>query len=323
LAEIGSTSRFPFYAATILISSVLLISISSPAQPSSPTGKNSEDQSTQTDTTHSDQAFPQNPEGKPTWYGMVTNVPSDWMKYYRITFRSDKIGEYSAIAVMTGILIATDDATWQNSKRITQNSATVKSMSNFFADVGQGDAQIGLAAAYAVYGLALNDNRSLRTASEAVQALLAGGMVVQLIKHVTGRESPFVATSPTGIWRFFPNQFDYAKRVPHYDAFPTGHLCTSISTVVVIAENYPEITWIRPVGYTLVGLIGVSMVNIGIHWYSDYPLGLVIGYTFGMIAAHPEGYDLASFGRDDSHVLSVQPTLLPGGAGIKMSLNLN
>ena len=55
------------------------------------------------------------------------------------------------------------------------------------------------------------------------------------------------------------------------------------------------------------------MVNIGIHWYSDYPLGLALGYTFGMIAAHPEGYDVANFGKDDSHALSVQPTLIPGG----------
>ena len=258
-----------------------------------------------------------------TWHAMVTNVPGDWVKYYHSTFRNENIAEYAGIAVMTGVLIATDDATWQKSERLTKNSATIQSTSNFFAEFGDGAAQMSLAAAFAAYGLVANDNRALRTASQTVQALLAGGMVVQVIKHVTGRESPFVATSPTGIWRFFPNQIDYHKKVPHYDAFPSGHICTSMSTVVVIAENYPEFTWIRPVGYTLVGLVGISMVNIGIHWYSDYPLGLAIGYTFGMIAAHPGGYDIVHFGKNEAHALNVSPTILPGGAGVTASLNLN
>jgi membrane-associated phospholipid phosphatase len=262
-------------------------------------------------------------DGRPAWHDMVTNVPGDWMKYSRITFREDKITPYATIAVFTAMLIATDDPTWQFSKRITENSPPVKSASNFLSTLGDGTAQLSLAAAFAAYGLALNNDRAVRTASQTVQALLAGGMVVQVIKHLTGRESPFVATSPTGIWRFFPNQIDYHKKVPHYDAFPSGHICTSMSTVVVIAENYPELKWIRPVGYTLVGLIGVSMVNVGIHWYSDYPLGLMIGYTFGMIASHPEGYDLARIGVDESHVLTIGPTLIPGGAGIALNLNMN
>ena len=260
---------------------------------------------------------------RPAWHDMVTNVPSDWMKYSRITFREDKVTPYATIAVFTALLIATDEPTWQESKRMTESSPTIKSASNFFTNIGDGTAQLSLAAAYAVYGLTMDNNRALRTASQAIQALLAGGIVVQVIKHVTGRESPFVATSPTGIWRFFPNQIDYHKKVPHYDAFPSGHICTSMSTVVVIAENYPELKWIRPVGYTLVGLIGVSMVNVGIHWYSDYPLGLMIGYTFGMIASHPEGYDIAHIGRDGSHALTLAPELIPGGIGIVMNLNLN
>ena len=307
----------------MLFFSAVLASISLAGQPSNNSADSSNVQSSRPDTTNSTEPFPQNPDGKPLWYAMVTNVPGDWVKYYNITFRSDKIGEYSAIAAMTGILIATDNQTWQAQKKWDKESATVSSVSNFITDFGQGDAQAALASAYLLYGLTFDDNRSLRTGSEIVQAILSGGIVVQLIKHVTGRESPFVSTAPGGAWRFFPNQFDYAKRVPHYDAFPTGHLCTSISTVVVIAENYPQITWIRPVGYVIVGAIGVTMVNIGIHWYSDYPLGLVLGYTFGMIAAHPEGYDVANFGKDESHALTVQPTLTPGGAGIKMSLNLN
>ena len=262
--------------------------------------------------------------GPPTWHGMVTNLPGDWMKYYRATFREEEIGYYGGIAVVTGVLVATDDRTYQFSKRLNSTYPTVKTLSNFFAnDFGDGAAQMTLAAAYAAYGLTFSNDRALRTASQTVQALLSGGLVVQVLKHITGRESPYVSSSPTGIWRFFPNQYYYAKRVPHYDAFPSGHLCTSTSTVIVIAENYPEITWIRPVGYTLLGLIAVSMVDIGIHWYSDYPLALAIGYTFGMIAVHPNGYDVWHFGQDNAGSVKLSASPMPGGgAGLTASVNL-
>ena len=302
----------------------LLYSSISPAQERTALNDTaSEQSSTPPDTLPVQQPLQQELTGPPAWHAMVTNVPGDWVKYYNITFREEEISTYGEIAVMTGVLMATDAETWKSSRRATLKYQTINNFSNFFAnDFGDGNAQIALAGVYAAYGLALGNDRALRTASQTVQALLAGGLVVQLLKHVTGRESPYVSSSPTGIWRFFPNQFDYAKKVPHYDAFPSGHICTSMSTVVVIAENYPEYTWIRPVGYTLVGLIGISMVNIGIHWYSDYPLGIAIGYTFGMIAAHPGGYDVLHFGEDNSHAVKLSPIILPGGAGLTASVNL-
>jgi hypothetical protein len=152
-----------------------------------------------------------------------------------------------------------------------------------------------------------------------VEAVLASGTVVQLLKHITGRESPFTRSSPTGLWRFFPNQLEYLKHVPAYDAFPSGHICTALATVIVIAENYPEVKWIRPVGYVVSGLVGVGMVNRGIHWYSDYPLGLAIGYAFGMIAAHPDGIIAGASDASKTHV-SVAPTMGEQGVGLSMSI---
>jgi hypothetical protein len=51
--------------------------------------------------------------------------------------------------------------------------------------------------------------------------------------------------------------------------------------VTIIAENYEEYTWIKPVGYTLCGLLSYQMLNNGVHWASDYPLGFAIGYMMG------------------------------------------
>jgi hypothetical protein len=93
-----------------------------------------------------------------------------------------------------------------------------------------------------------------------------------------------------------------------------------MATVIVIAENYPETTWIRPVGYIISGLVGVGMVNRGIHWYSDYPLGLAIGYAFGMIAAHPEGLAASASGPESSSHVSIVPAVSENGIGLSLAV---
>jgi hypothetical protein len=55
-------------------------------------------------------------------------------------------------------------------------------------------------------------------------------------------------------------------------------------TVTVIADNYPKHHYIQPVDYSLMGLLGYAMLNNGVHWASDYPLGIAIGYAYAKIA---------------------------------------
>ncbi len=264
--------------------------------------------------------FMQSHEAPLKWYSMITNIPGDWVQYYRQEFQVSNIPKYVGLSVLTAGLMVTDDATYKVSDRWYKNSRTVTGVSDFFVSLGDGKSQFALAGAFAAYGLLKNDNHALRTGSQIVQAVLAAGSVVQLLKHVTGRESPFTRTSPTGTWRFFPNQLDYLKHVPAYDAFPSGHICTSIATVIVIAENYPDTKWIRPVGYVVSGLVGIGMVNRGIHWYSDYPLGLAIGYAFGMIAAHPEGLTGGISSPEGTSHVTVAPSLNDKGVGLSCSV---
>jgi len=248
------------------------------------------------------------------WYTMLTRIPGDWVRCSNITFRSENIPAFLGMTVLTGALIATDGETWKASDRWYNSSRFVASVSDQFEQVGDGMPQFELSAAFAAYGLIWNDKRSVKTGSEIVEAILACGIVVQTLKHITGRESPFVSTRSNGRWDFFPNQITYHKRVPHYDAYPSGHIATTIATVTVITENYPEWKWVKPIGYVITGLVGVGMGNTGIHWYSDYPLGIAIGYMFGMIAAHPEG--LPSEKAREPQKFTVGPMLSPYGAGI-------
>ncbi len=254
------------------------------------------------------------------WYSMITNIPGDLVQYTRQKFQIPSIPEFVGISVLTAGLLVTDEATYNVSNRWYKSSRVVSGVSDFFVSLGDGKSQFALGGAFAAYGLLTDDQRVLRTGSQIVQAVLASGTVVQVLKHITGRESPFVRSSPTGIWRFLPNQLDYLKHVPMYDAFPSGHICTALATVIVIAENYPESTWIRPVGYIISGLVGVGMVNRGIHWYSDYPLGLAIGYAFGMIAAHPHGIELTSTDRASSTHVSLAPSVSGNSVGISLAI---
>ncbi len=251
---------------------------------------------------------------------MFANIPHDWVRWGEVTFTGKNIPLFIGLTASTAALLAADEDIWQASDKWYKGSRTIEKASDFFEFFGDGKAQFGIAAAFGIYGFAAEDSRALRTASQTVEVILACGVVVQVLKHATGRESPLVATAPAGKWRFFPNPIEYHKRVPQYDAYPSGHVATGLATVTVVAENYPEVGWIRPVGYTLVGLLAVAMGNTGIHWYSDYPLGIALGYSFGMLVAHPEEMGLSEDKDQNGVKLSMSPMINQTGGGIRVTM---
>jgi hypothetical protein len=261
-------------------------------------------------------------EFRPEWHAAITNIPGDWLRFAGIAFASRYAPLMAGTAGLTAALVAADDETWRRSHEWYTGSRSVKWLSDKVEFVGDGRPQFGVAAAFAAYGFIAQDSRALRTGSQIVETILASGTVVQVLKHITGRESPFVSTHPGGRWVLFPNQIEYAKHTPHYDAYPSGHVTTALATVTVVVENYPEWWWARPVGYTAVTLLAVSMGNTGIHWYSDYPLAVVLGYSFGMIAAHPLDLGgLSSESKPGQPELSVAPLIEPTRAGIVVSVS--
>lgn len=256
----------------------------------------------------------------PRWYSMITNLPSDMVTFYRQDITVKNIPLYLGIGALTAGMIMTDNQSWKVSDKYYKSSGFDKSVSDIFVKAGDGRSQFGIAAVFAAYGFVLDDPTALRTASEVVEAVLASGAVVQVLKHITGRESPFVSTKPGGAWRFFPNQIQYHKHVPAFDAFPSGHLTTTLATFTVIAENYPDAKWIRPVGYATTALLAISMVNTGIHWYSDYPLAVFLGYEFGKIIAH-HGLSSDGTGNDDKKLhLVFAPYFNQTDEGLSLSL---
>ena len=135
----------------------------------------------------------------------------------------------------------------------------------------------------ATFGLITGNKREVKTAFDITESLIASGLMVQGLKRVFGRESPASASFKSGKWRPFPKPKLYQKNQPKYYSFPSGHITTISSTMAVLYNNYPEYNWLKPLGYGLNGATGVSLMAKDMHWLSDFPIGVFLGYTFGNI----------------------------------------
>lgn len=244
---------------------------------------------------------------KPKHFGFITSIPKTFAHAARETFNKKSIPALSIITASTLLLIAVDqpitDGMNQFSRYINLNpTREYKTIIGFrvgstpvnvyeaplnlntaLYSIGEGSTSVAIAAGLFIFGKVKNDYRALQTSSQLMQSLLVVGITTQTIKRISGRESPFVSTAPGGKWRPLTNLGVYQKSVPHYDAFPSGHLATMMTTLVIVSDNYPEKRWIKPVGYSLMSLVCLAMVNNRVHWASDYPLALGIGYVCGKV----------------------------------------
>lgn len=156
-------------------------------------------------------------------------------------------------------------------------------INSFFYQLGEPTPTFLVAGGFYLFGKIHKNERASRTASEITESFLTSFIMVQTLKRTLGRQSPNKATKPGGEWNFFPSMSDYNSDPTSYFACPSGHMAALMSLTTVIAENYPEKKWIRPVGYTITGLTALSQLNNKVHWASDFLIGLSIGYLSGKI----------------------------------------
>ncbi len=240
---------------------------------------------------------------RPKTFTFIPYSASDLKLFTKNTFRRDNWTRLGLIMAGTGVLFALDQAIVDEAQRLARRwhipaDNKVKAVANVAGFpiyvpnstgsalyyLGDGSMHFMIAGSFLTYGLIKSDNRALQTTSQLAEGMITVGIVTQIIKHVTGHETPCRSSAPGGVWRPFPNQIEYHKHVSTYDAFPSGHLATAMMTVTVLAENYPGNKLIRPIGYTLMTVLGFQMLNNGVHWASDYPVGIAIGYSMAKLA---------------------------------------
>lgn len=189
--------------------------------------------------------------------------------------------------------------------------------------LGDGATDLLVAGGFLVQGWRKDDNRARTTASEITSGLVSLGVYTQLLKRSFGRQTPSESTEPRGRWRPFPPLGDYNANVPGYDAMPSGHMAAAMSTVEIVALNYPEKRFVRPLGYSLMTLLGFAMVNNGVHWASDYPLALLIGGGVARVTVARGRAEVTGGGGagDGAHRgFSWSPLLSANAVGVRVGL---
>jgi len=245
---------------------------------------------------------------KPRPFEFVTNVPSDLAMFGKTVVAKKNLPKLGLLIGATAVLVAFDqplldaaqqfgrfahlDAERKFKRAISFNIGSFEvpvldvpqNLNSAFYFIGEGWPSILVAGSFYGYGIFTNDYRARQTSSQLAEMFFTLAITTQVLKRMTGRQSPFNSTTRGGEWHPFTKPSVYQEDVSNYDAFPSGHLATIMATVTILAGNYPSSKFIKPVGYSIMGLLGYAMMNNGVHWAGDYPIAIAIGYTCGKIA---------------------------------------
>ncbi|MDR3609572.1 MAG: phosphatase PAP2 family protein [Ignavibacteriaceae bacterium] len=257
----------------------------------------------------------------PEWHDMITNVPANIYSFFCKSFVDDNLPLLGIISASTTTLVMTDARTHSIIKNFCYRNSSFNNFEKSIVYLGDGRTDFGIAGLFALYGLTFSDNVALRTGMQSSESILSTGLTVQLIKRITGRESPCSASSGSGVWRIFPNIIKYQKNQAKYYSFPSGHLSTAVTTLTVIADNYPDSKFITPVGCSLVGLLGVGLVSADMHWLSDFPLALALGYGFGKLITNANYTVKAKKDESNSIIVSFMPVFQQKQTGVGMLMS--
>ena len=236
-------------------------------------------------------------------FHFITNVPDDMLQLTKAPFHRKNLKGLVIVAGATAVLLPFDQAITDGVKhlgrqinldpetdyRVPIKIGTTKilkvphNITSALYQWGEGGTSMMLAGGLFVYGKIKHDRLALGTASDLTETFITMGVTTQLIKRISGRQSPFMSSDEGGFWKPFPSFHDFETNTSNYDAFPSGHLATMMATVTTLALNYPGKKWIKPVGYAAMSLTGLAMINTDVHWISDYPLALALGYVSAKI----------------------------------------
>ena len=234
---------------------------------------------------------------KPKFFDFITKVPHDFGLMGNMLIQKNNLIWFGASVGTAAALLPFDQQVINNSRCFGQQIGLQenhtysgplkmfpKNINSGIYRVGNGFTALLVGGGLLVYGLSNDNYRAIHTSSELMEGLIASGLLVQPIKRITGRESPFIAEqngNKGGDWELFPSFKSYQSDTPTYDGMPSGHITTLMTTVMILSENYKEVKWIKPVGFGLMGLMSFEMLQSKVHWTSDYPIAIFMGYIIG------------------------------------------
>jgi len=242
---------------------------------------------------------------QPRIFDPITHLPSNLWQIAKAPFQKKNLGNLAIVAGATALLIWKDHELMEHigetADRANLDPATkykpvlrikdivlLKAPTNInsaLIQLGDGGTSLLLAGGLFIYGKTNNDLRAIQAASDVTETVITMTAATKTIKWMAGRQEPGRATSKGGTWKPFSSLKDFWDNKSNYDAFSSGHVATLTATVTVLGENFPEKKWIKPVGYSLVGMMAFALSNTKVHWVGDYPLAFALGYLSGKVTA--------------------------------------
>ncbi len=133
------------------------------------------------------------------------------------------------------------------------------------------------------YGKLEKNDEALGASFAVLQATLIEFLYNSTLKAITGRPHPD--------WRNDSDMESLSKtfrfglmRGGIFWGWPSGHTSTTMAVVSALTNYYPNSTWLKIAGYSLVAytILGVSSVNRGgMHWFSDAIAAAFMAYAVG------------------------------------------
>ncbi|MEN8153798.1 MAG: phosphatase PAP2 family protein [Acidobacteriota bacterium] len=183
---------------------------------------------------------------------------------------------------ITGYMIANDESIYDRFKAYQNKNEWVSDLSPTLTLLGDGNVNLGITGLFFLTGAIFKDEKSKDTAKLLLMSLIHSGIVVQLGKHLAGRQRPEAENGvdkwagPSGFFKRYKNSADM-----FYDAFPSGHTITAWATATVIAHQYNKNFIVPFLSYSLATLAGISRITEDKHWLSDVFFGAVLGFAIG------------------------------------------
>ncbi len=267
---------------------------------------------------------------------MITETPDTIVNAFRLGTDKESAMKWVLVGATTVPLLIYDEDIYVATAKIGQrwglsNEDQLKTYGRVYGDfvlmwgpsdlssglyfLGDGWIHLGLATGLLASGYFGDRTRPFNTAIEMLNGFLASTIFEQALKYSFGREDPGVRTAPGGAWHPFPGLAAYNSERTKHDAFPSGHVMTTTVTFTVLRANYPEYeSWLWPTQIVYTSLLGFGMVNNGIHWAGDYPIGLMLGYLFGKSAvkmAHKNEVTGSGYKKSERSVSAFEPAVIP------------
>ena len=243
----------------------------------------------------------------------VSGFFKDEAELWTSPFHLDLKGALVAGSVLaaTALLVANDEGIYGNFKSYQGRNPWVDKVSPAVTMLGDWGVDCGIAGLFFLGGVIVRDEKARDTGLMAWETLLHTGFLVQVVKHLAGRQRPSVEGGrdhwygPSAFFKRYDDGFS------NYDSFFSGHTVSAWGLATVIAENYKNHGWVPPVCYGLAALVGLSRLTEDAHWLSDVFLGAVVGFAVGKMVV-----------RNQHKRLQLAPALTAGGIGLSFSCEI-